>query len=222
MPSQTLTDEKNSTNMPGRAAKPAGRRGRRPAEAVRNDVLGAVGSILLTEGSRDLSFERIAREARVSKTTLYKWWPSIGALALDGYFYAVQETLAFSDTGDIQADLLSQLRAFTHVMTGSPGGRVLLELVGQSQTDADLAAAYRRLYSSGRRKAAEDRLRAAQKQGQLRAGIDVQVLVDQLWGAVYHRLLIPDQPVTDEFLTALVRNLFGGVAPVPSSGGLEA
>ncbi|MGP4085532.1 TetR-like C-terminal domain-containing protein [Streptomyces sp. KR55] len=118
----------------------------------------------------------------VSKTTLYKWWPSKGALALDGYFHAVEETLAFEDTGDIRADLTSQLRAFARVMTRTPAGRVLTELIGQSQTDEDLATAFRSLYSSERRRLAGERLLRAQEQGQIRDEVDVQVLVDQLWG----------------------------------------
>jgi len=187
-------------------------RGRRPADEVRADVLETVGTVLLTEGIADLTYERVARLAGVSKTTLYKWWPSTGALALDGYFHAVEQTLAFGDTGDIRADLLAQLRAFAQVMTATPGGRVLAELIGRSQTDADLSSAYRRLYSSERRRLAADRLVAAQRAGQLRPDADPQVLVDQLWGAVYHRLLVPDEPITEAFVAALVGNVLDGVA----------
>jgi AcrR family transcriptional regulator len=188
-------------------------RGRRPADEVRADVLRAVGDLLLTEGSADLTFERVARVAGVSKTTLYKWWPSKGALALDGYFHAVEPALAFPDTGDIRADLISQLRAFAQVMTQTPGGRVLAELIGQSQTDQDLARAYRELYSAERRRFAYVRMQKAQAVGQIRPEVDVRVLVDQLWGAVYHRLLVPDEPVTDDFVVALVGNLMDGIAP---------
>ncbi|MEU8345366.1 TetR/AcrR family transcriptional regulator C-terminal ligand-binding domain-containing protein [Spirillospora sp. NPDC048832] len=193
---------------------PASRgRGRRPAEEVRADVLRTVGELLLGEGCADLTFERVARLAGVSKTTLYKWWPSKGALALDGYFHAVEETLAFPDTGDVRADLLSQLRSFSKIMTTTPGGRVLTELIGHSQIDEELAAAFRRLYSSHRRRIAAERLRRAQEAGQIRPEVDVQIIVDQLWGAVYHRLLIPDEPVTDDFITGLVSNLLDGIAP---------
>ena len=190
-------------------------RGRRPADEVRADVLHAVGQLLLTEGSADVTFERVARESGVSKTTLYKWWPSRGALALDGYFHAVEPTLTFPDTGDVRADLIAQLRAFTHVMTQTPGGKVLAQLIGQAQTDQDLAAAYRALYSTERRRLAGERLHKAQEDGQLRADVNVQVVVDQLWGAIYHRLLIPDEPVTDEFVLALVSNLLDGIAQPP-------
>jgi AcrR family transcriptional regulator len=187
-------------------------RGRRPADEVRSDVLRTVGQILMTDGSADLTFERVAREAKVSKTTLYKWWPSRGALALDGYFHAVEEALVFHDTGDIRADLNSQLRAFASVMTATSGGRVLLELIGQAQTDADLSEALRVNYSSERRRLAGERLRSAQEAGQIRPTVDVQVLVDQLWGAIYNRLLVPDAPVDDAFLSALVSNVMDGVA----------
>lgn len=192
-------------------ARPRGR-GRRPADEVRAEILDAVGRMMLDEGMADLTFERIAKAAGASKTTLYKWWPSLGALALDGYFHAVRTTLAFADTGDVREDLRDQLHHHREVMA-SPGGRALLELIGASQTDPDLAAAYRALYSSGRRDLAYQRLVRAQEQGQIRQGVDVRVLVDQLWGAIYHRLLVPDEPVTVEFVDALVDNLFDGIGP---------
>ncbi|MFF8873099.1 TetR/AcrR family transcriptional regulator [Streptomyces massasporeus] len=197
----------------GTAERPARGRGRRPADEVRADVFRVVGEVLLEEGIADLTFERVARLSGVSKTTLYKWWPSKGALALDGYFHAVEETLAFEDTGDIRADLTRQLRAFAHIMTGTPAGRVVTELIGQSQTDEDLATAFRSLYSSERRRLAGERLLRAKEQGQIRDDVDVQILVDQLWGAVYHRMLVPDEPVTDDFVVALVSNLIDGITP---------
>ncbi|WP_053382674.1 TetR/AcrR family transcriptional regulator [Leucobacter celer] len=186
-------------------------RGRRPADEVRADVLYAVGDLLLRDGLPGLTFERIARESGVSKTTLYKWWPSVGALALDGYFHAVEDTLAFPDTGSIRADITTQLHHFIELMTTTPAGRLLVELIGQSQTDHDLAAEYRRLYSSQRRELAAARFQRAQEAGQIRPDVNAEVLVDQLWGAVYHRLLIPDQPVDETFADALISNLFDGI-----------
>ena len=176
-------------------------------------MLRTVGDLLLREGLADLTFERVAREARVSKTTIYKWWPSVGALALDGYFHTVEEVLTFPDTGDVRADITTQLHHFVELLTRTPAGRLLTELIGQSQTDPHLASQYRHLYSSRRRKLAADRFRRAQQTGQIRSGVDVQVLVDQLWGAVYHRLLIPDEPVSIDFADALIGNLFDGIGP---------
>ena len=195
---------------PGRARRG---RGRRPAVEVRADILAAAGELLLREGMAAFNIERVAAEAAVSKTTIYKWWPSKGALALDGYFHAVESTLAFPDTGDIAADLLSQVRAFVHLVTETPAGRVIAELIGQSQTDPDLAAALSTHYSRPRRQLAVEAMQRAQSRGQLRHDVDPSVVVDQLWGACYNRLLVPDMPLDAEFAVNLVRNLMIGLAP---------
>ncbi|MCX4767649.1 TetR/AcrR family transcriptional regulator [Streptomyces sp. NBC_01275] len=199
-------------------------RGRRPADEVRADALDAAGAMLLDRGMGAFTIEAVADRAGVSKTTLYKWWPSKGALALDGYFHAVESVLAFPDTGDIEADLTEQLRAFVRVLTETPAGRVVAELIGQAQTDPDLCAAFLERYSGPRRELAVQRIQRAQEHGQLRADVDPEDLVDQLWGACYHRLLLPNLPVTEEFAVRLVANLMRGIrirpeGTVPGHGG---
>ncbi len=186
-------------------------RGRRPVAQVRQGVLAAAGTLLFERGLTEITFEKVAARAGASKMTLYKWWPSPGALALEAYFAAVEETLAFADTGDIGRDLTAQLRAFVKLLTDDRGGPVIAELVGAAQSDPELAAAFSRSYTRPRRQLAIDRLSRAQAGGQLRAGIDLEVLVDQLWGACYHRLLLPDQPLDIAFAEALVGNLLRGV-----------
>jgi AcrR family transcriptional regulator len=186
-------------------------RGRRPAAEVREQVLAAAGELLLTEGMAGFTIEKVAAKAGASRMTIYKWWPSRGALALDGYATTVRTVLEFPDTGDIEADLTAQVLAFTHLLTGTGAGKVIAELIGASQTDPELASAFRERYSAPRRALAVDAMNKAIERGQVRDDIDPQVVVDQLWGACYHRLLIPDEPITDEFAKALVRNVMIGI-----------
>jgi hypothetical protein len=63
--------------------------------------------------------------------TLYKWWPSKGALALEAYLHAVEQYLEFPDTGDIEADLIAQVRSFIGLLAGRSGS-VMRELWGSS------------------------------------------------------------------------------------------
>ncbi|OBJ50912.1 TetR/AcrR family transcriptional regulator [Mycobacterium sp. 1423905.2] len=186
-------------------------RGRRPSEQVRREVLQAAGALLFEEGMAGFTMEKVASRSGASKMTIYKWWPTKGALALDGYFDRVQPTLAFPDTGDIREDLRAQLHAFLRVISDSPAGRAIAELIGQAQSDAELKMAYLQRYSSPRRALAKDALERAKARGQLRADLDTATVVDQLWGACYHRLLLPDEPLTEEFVDYLVDNLFRGV-----------
>jgi AcrR family transcriptional regulator len=159
------------------------------------------------------TIDKVAERSGASKMTIYKWWPSKGALALDGYFHRVEDQLEFPDTGDIEADLRAQLHAFLALVREGRVGPVVAELIGRAQSDPDLKAAYLQSYSAPRRALAVSALNTAKARGQLRADLDLETLVDQLWGACYHRLLVPDQPLDEPFVDALVDNLFRGIAP---------
>ncbi|WP_320775652.1 TetR/AcrR family transcriptional regulator [Streptomyces sp. CRN 30] len=196
------------------ALKPG--RGRRRAQDVRRATLAAAAELLLTEGVHALTFSKVAARAGVSKMTLYKWWPSPGALAFDAYFDAFEETLAFPDTGDVRADLTTQLHAFIDLLNRN--GPVISGIVGAAQGDPDLAEALSTHYVTQRRRLAVERLAVARRAGQIREGVDLETLVDQLWGAAYHRLLMPAQPLTTEFADRLIAHLFLGIAPDPADG----
>jgi AcrR family transcriptional regulator len=142
------------------------------------DILLAAGRLLFEDGMAAFTIEGVAARAGASKTTIYKWWESKGALALDGYFHAVEETLAFPDLGNVVEDLRTQLRAFVHLITTTAAGRVIAELVGAAQTDPALAEAVHRLYSGRRVALAVEAMQRAQARGQLRADLDPEAVVD--------------------------------------------
>jgi len=180
---------------------------------VRAEVLETVARMLFHGGLTAVTFDKVAAASGASKTTLYKWWPSPGSLAAEAYFAGVWNELGFDDTGDIEADLASQLRAFVHLMTREPAGRVARELIGAAQTDPDLRAAFVREYSLPRRDEAITRLRRAQDRGQLAADAPLTALVDQLWGACYHRILLLNEEPDDRLVDDLVRTVFHGAGP---------
>lgn len=187
-------------------------RGRRPAAEVRSEVLAAAGRILIDEGIQAISFERIAREAGASKTTLYKWWASPGALAAEAYFRRSEPDLEFPDTGDLHADLVAQLTSFIALLTHGGAGKPLAELIGAAQTDPDLAAAWSQTYALPRRELARARLRAAQQIGDLPGSADLDIVIDQLWGACYHRLLVLRVPLDDLDVERLVASALRGAS----------
>jgi AcrR family transcriptional regulator len=193
------------------AARPG--RGRRPASEVRAAVLTAAGHILLRDGMQAVTFDRVAAEAGSSKTTIYKWWPSPGALAAEAYFAQSRRTLDFPDTGDVRADLIVQLGAFVRWLKEEGAEKPVSELVGAAQMDPSLAAAWSESYALPRRELAKERLRVARLRGQLRADADLDVIVDQLWGACYHRLLVLKVPFDESIVEPLVDQALYGAAP---------
>lgn len=185
-------------------------RGRRPAAEVRAEVLAAAGRLLLTDGIQAVTFERIAKESGASKTTLYKWWPSPGALAAEAYFARSEPDLEFPDTGDLHADLVAQLTAFVRLLTTGGAATPIAELIGAAQTDPDLAAAWTRTYAHPRRELARRRLEAARHAGDLADDADLDIVIDQLWGACYHRLLVLRVPLEGLDVDRLVSSAIRG------------
>ena len=198
---------------------PRSGRGRRPAAQVREGVLTAAGDILFDTGLSGITFDKVAKRAGSSKMTLYRWWPSPGALALEAYFAATEPTLAFQDTGDIERDLAGQLRSFIRLLISREEGAVITELIGAAQLDPDLASAMTDSYTRPRRRLAVDRIVIAQRHAQIRRDVDPEVVVDQLWGACYQRLLLPGPALTEDFADVLVTNLFVGIREPEATGG---
>lgn len=188
-------------------------RGRRPASEVRAGVLDAAGRVLLRDGIQAVTFDRIAAEAGSSKTTLYKWWPSPGALAAEAYFTRSAPTLDFPDTGDLRTDLTAQLRAFVDLLSSGGASMPVSQLIGAAQSDPDLSRAWSESYALPRREIARARLRTAKDAGQLREDADLDIIVDQLWGACYHRLLVLRVPVGDIDVDRLVDHALRGAGP---------
>jgi AcrR family transcriptional regulator len=152
--------------------RPRRGRGRRPADEVRAEILEAAGNLLFAEGMASFTIDKAAARSGASKMTIYKWWPSKGALALDGYFHRVDDQLQFPDSGDVEADLRAQLHAFLAVIKDGPAGSVIAELIGQAQSDPDLKAAFLQRYSSPRRALAVSMMETAKERGQLRPDLD--------------------------------------------------
>ncbi|WP_158862298.1 TetR/AcrR family transcriptional regulator [Leifsonia sp. AG29] len=202
-----------STSLGEEHAQPRPGRGRRPSAEVRAEILASAAGLLFAEGLGAVTFDRVSAESGASRTTLHKWWPTRGALAAEAYFASVKRDLDFVDTGDIESDVRTQLHAFARLMTVEPAGRAVRELIGAAQTDPALRAAFVEAYSRPRRQEAVEVLAVAKSRGQIRQDVSLEILVDQLWGACYHRLLLLDEPLDDRLVDEFVSNAFAGARP---------
>ena len=66
-----------------RPAESTPSRGRPRSEKARKAILAAAMQRLLDHGLHAMSMDDVARDAGVSKATIYRWWPSKERLALD-------------------------------------------------------------------------------------------------------------------------------------------
>ena len=186
--------------------------GRPRSERARLAILEAAADLLIEGGLPAMTFESIAARAGVSKVTIYKWWPSRGAVAVDAYFHRHPETYSFEDTGDLAHDLGTQLRLLIKAFRGRPG-EVMAELIGQAQTDPVLAETLRTGWLQPRREATAIVLRQAIERSQIRPDVDIPTVMDELYAPLYWRLMMRHQPLDDRLADELVRNTLDGVRP---------
>jgi AcrR family transcriptional regulator len=185
-------------------------RGRRPANAVRDAALSAASALLFERGVEAVTFQGVSALGGVSRTTLQSWWPSPAALAAEAFFQGSEASLQLSDSGDIGADLRGQFQEFVHLMTQTPAGSVLRGLVAAAQSDPEVLAAFAEGFVRPRRRIGGAALERAQARGQLRTDVDVQVVIDQIWGSCYWRMLTEPDKVNADYLDALLNQALRG------------
>ncbi len=186
------------------------RAGRPRSEEARRAVLEAAADLLVEGGLARATIEAIAARAGVSKVTIYKWWPSRGAVAIDAYFHRYRATAEFEDTGELAADLTGQIRLLVEAFRGR-AGEVMAELIGQAQTDPALSAILRTHWIDPRRAASSEVLRRAVERGEIRPDVDIPVVLDQLYGPIYYRLLLHHEPLEADLADVLVSTTLEGI-----------
>ena len=181
----------------------------RRSERSRQAVLRATRELVSEVGYAKLSIEGIAARAGVGKQTIYRWWRSKGAVVFDS-FLALSEGadgMALPDTGDIEADLKAVMRAtaaeFADPAFEAPIRALNLEIVG----DPELAAQYREKLAGPVDEAKKERLRSAQRAGQIAADADLDLALELLYAPLYQRWLLRTGPITPEYADALVDHL---------------
>lgn len=161
-------------------------------------------------GYDKISIEAIARRAGVSKQTIYRWWPSKGAVILEAATESLSTVVTLADTGDIVADIGTQLTAIVELINTTGFGPAYRCLIAAGQSDAELL---RHLFDRIMKPNIEDfgaRVTLAQKRGEMRADADWQTMRDLLYGVVEYRL-IHAMPLEPEYIDGVLAIVFGGV-----------
>lgn len=193
---------------------------RKPDPARRNErsrqaVLEATRELISEVGYAKISIEGIAARAGVGKQTIYRWWRSKGAVVFDSFLALSEGTdgMALPDTGDIEADLKAVMRAtaaeFADPAFEAPIRALNLEIAG----DPELAALYREKLAAPVDEAKKERLRSAQRAGQIAADADLDLALELLYAPLYQRWMLRTGPITQEYADALVDHLLRALSP---------
>ena len=173
-------------------------------------VIAATERILRTDGYARLTMERVAAESGVAKTTLYRRWPSKAALCMDLYLEIAGRELHVPDTGDLAKDLKYIVDAVVRLQTRTAAGPAFLGLIAEAQVNPDSRGAFLAEFAERRRAVTREVLKRARRRGELRAGADIDLIIDALGGAVTFRLMQGHAPLTRKFAEGLIALVLRG------------
>lgn len=200
----------------------------RRSQASRRAILTAAFDLAGEIGYQKLSIEAIAARAGVGKQTIYRWWPSKGAVLFDAFLMltmgdeqegqdaggaAEAPAAALPNTGDIEADLKTVLRATVEELNDPRYDLPMRALTSEVMNDPDLAAAYVERLHTPVENLKRERLRAARDAGQIAADVDLAAAVDAIWSPLLSRWLLRTGPLDADYADRVVETALRGLRP---------
>lgn len=165
------TDERGAARTPGRP---------RSAEAHRA-ILDATIDLFVEQGFEAMSMEGIADRAGVGKTTIYRRWQSKEDLVVDAIDELIMDVEP-PDTGSLRRDLVELLTQLQVVLTSSRAGEVFPRMIPHVAQGTPLGRAYLQRVIEPRFAMLRSTLGHAVGRGELRAGVDPELLRGLLVG----------------------------------------
>jgi AcrR family transcriptional regulator len=187
--------------------------GRARGAPITEAVLASTLAELATSGLEALSVERIARQAEVNKTSIYRRWPTREALvaaALEGVLDSVASRVP--DTGSLRGDLLGLLEPVVDFV-GQATGRAVVRAALSDSSESSVAAAAATRLSRQATHPVRALMARARARGEWRAGASGEQLVFALVGAVIHRAMLEHAGLTKRWIGSLVDLVLLGVLP---------
>ena len=187
---------------------------RRRGTTVVARVLDATLEELAATGLQTLRVPAVAERAGVNKTSVYRRWPTKGALVAAALERALGHEAALPDTGSLRTDMRAMAMQAVAFVASPLGRGVLLTLLGGGEDPEvqGIAAALLRARSKGPRAL----FRRAAARGELAPRADVRTALTAIAGAILHRAFVERAPVTAGFVRRLVDLVACGLESAPA------
>src|SRR5689334_21111946 len=188
-----------------------GRKGRPPSEMAASHaaIMDAVYALIQKKSVRDLTMEEVAKQAKVGKPTLYKWWPTKATLVLAMLCERMAPNLEKPSDLTAEESLRFRVRSLIDAFDG-PFGKIVAGLIAESQSEPGILQQFVDRWVSPRRTATIVDLQRGKNAGELRSEAEPELLNDAIFGAIYYRLLLRSGPLTRQFGEELVEQVIRG------------
>lgn len=181
--------------------------GRPRSEVTRLQILDATIKLLHENSIQAISIEAIAREAGVSKATIYRWWDSKALVVIDAFIenHLIKTTLP-RELGP-RAAIAHHFRSLVEQYSGWPG-RLVAQIIAEGQSDPSILRAFRERFHYGRRAVISETLEEWRNTGEISNDTNIEILMDVIYGAVYMRLMIGHAPLNEAFAESHIKYVY--------------
>lgn len=163
----------------------------------------AARQLLRSRGYAAMTMEAVAARAGVGKATIYRRWPSKGALALE-VLLEFQDFGPAPDTGTTKGDLVAIVRGVNTGLAHPTAAAVIPGLATDLARDPILAEAFRDRFVLPRRGSVAGAIDRAIQRGDLPTDVDEELLIDLLSSPLFYRIFITGQRVEPDLAEKLV------------------
>ncbi|MBK8838922.1 MAG: TetR/AcrR family transcriptional regulator C-terminal ligand-binding domain-containing protein [Hyphomonadaceae bacterium] len=188
--------------------------GPRRSEASTNAVLVAAYTELSEHGWRGFSVDRVAKTAKASKQTIYRWWKSAACLAVDAALATLAErpapVAANADVRDRIAALIEPMLVAVRTGDGAHAWRGALLAAAD---DSDAGEIFRAWFSESVKVPLRHILAEQALKGVVRRDWDIDLATELLFGPIWHRLIAMRGPVPEAYSRRLVESVLKALAP---------
>lgn len=142
--------------------------------------------------------------------------PVAAAMAIEAFLSALVPKAPFTHSKSAIEDLKMQVPLLARAYKGKMG-KVLREIIAIGQTNDETRKLLVSGYLNPRRSEVKEILQRGIELGELRKDLDLDVVVDAIYGPLFHRLLSGHAPLNERFALAIVETVLQGLAAHPEN-----
>ena len=176
--------------------------GRPRSEEAHKALLVTTSQLMYEHPIRLITISMIAREAGVGKPTIYRWWDSKCSIIMDAFLADSQPQLT-ADLDLPPLEAIQQYLADLITFLNGHAGKIIAEIVGEGQSDAHIIEEFHARFLTPILAPALEILQAGQASGDFDPTLDLDQVVDLIFGPVFFRLIVGPRQLDDAFLAQL-------------------
>ena len=187
------------------------RRGRPRDPEADQAILQTTLKLLTEHGYAGLSVERVAAEAGVGKTTIYRRYTTKEELVTAAVGALKDELGPPPNTGDVRADIVEMIVRSHAILVRGPGFAMIGALLVEERRNPQLIESFRERIIRPRRDDVITLLKRGVERGQVRADADLAVAAHAILGAILANHIF-GTPDSAELIEHTIETVWHGIA----------